>query len=643
MKRRAWIAYGLILCATLVAIGLLIFLSRPTSLNIVDQRLDAHIEFTLDRNQVLLPTDCVWASWHVDGIREVYFNRDGVVGESEREVCPWNGIPSLRVIFQDGTEAVYTLPVRVLTYNLIFLVALLGIAFLLLAGVWLLHAPLLINICMKLQHFFRRLVISWLSLLRYPLLVVGGLTLIATAFRLGHITDFSLVLDEAAIWQIARGFWSDVLLQNATANSAPPLFAFVLNSWSHVGALEFWLRLLPAFASVLTIPTIFVLGSRLLNRNAGYFCATVFTLAASQISFAQYLREYSLAILLTILILTTYWNYLKCPTRNNIILIVMVWSISIATNYGLWLVIAGLNIAYLIEWVLKPNKRRLAIWLGSQAMVGLVAVVMVMVALRFQFGGGSAESWYAIFYWDGVPASLTNYVAQGFVSLIESSLGGTLSLSTFGIFAGIGTAVLFFEPFRRPVIMMCVLPIGLALIGGLANIFPYLGIRQMIIFTPIPVLVAGIGFGYLCTLKGHRALHFFTGGILIVGLAGSLAGLDAYYRRIPYEHTRPVIETLKSSLQADDEIFVIPYAFPALDYYFLAESPERMSQVFQSTGNEAVDYMADLDDVLGDSGRTWVFVNCCQDSLETYLSARGLSSVPFAQNRDVSLYLIVVP
>lgn len=98
---------GVVICAALISLRLL----APGAVSLSDQRDDATVDFSADRGQVFAAGDCVQVTWRVAGIREVYVNEIPEVGDGSREVC-LESLPALRVVFQDGAEATYTLPIR---------------------------------------------------------------------------------------------------------------------------------------------------------------------------------------------------------------------------------------------------------------------------------------------------------------------------------------------------------------------------------------------------------------------------------------------------------------------------------------------------------------------------------------------------
>ncbi len=62
------------------------------------------IEFWSDAGQIN-QGDCTTIHWRVEGIKAVYFQGEGVVGQGDREVCPTSTTTyNLRVILQDDTE-----------------------------------------------------------------------------------------------------------------------------------------------------------------------------------------------------------------------------------------------------------------------------------------------------------------------------------------------------------------------------------------------------------------------------------------------------------------------------------------------------------------------------------------------------------
>lgn len=83
------------------------------------------IRFDLSNDTLLIPTQCLWASWDMNNTHGVYINGQGVAAPDNRWLChvpPANGvIAQLRVILPDDTAIQYDFKVRVLIYDPIFL------------------------------------------------------------------------------------------------------------------------------------------------------------------------------------------------------------------------------------------------------------------------------------------------------------------------------------------------------------------------------------------------------------------------------------------------------------------------------------------------------------------------------------------
>lgn len=73
-----------------------------------------HIYFSANRQIILNQGDCVTLRWQVDRISAVYLNGQAQIGSGEVPFCLTGEIPTLRVIFQDNSEQIYTLNILTL-------------------------------------------------------------------------------------------------------------------------------------------------------------------------------------------------------------------------------------------------------------------------------------------------------------------------------------------------------------------------------------------------------------------------------------------------------------------------------------------------------------------------------------------------
>ncbi len=83
--------------------------SQP--LQVQDNTPISSVLITASRDRVLFPAQCVFVTWQLEGIREAYLNSHGKIGQGAEESCAVGKVPTFRVIFQDGREVFYELPV----------------------------------------------------------------------------------------------------------------------------------------------------------------------------------------------------------------------------------------------------------------------------------------------------------------------------------------------------------------------------------------------------------------------------------------------------------------------------------------------------------------------------------------------------
>lgn len=112
----------LCLCVSIVIIGSLYFYAtNPSPIVIRDTINDATIYFEVKQSFVLGQKDCYTVSWDVQGIKTVYLNQKGKVGQGEDTLCYADtNRPELRVVFSDDTDQVYDIEINLLEADPVF-------------------------------------------------------------------------------------------------------------------------------------------------------------------------------------------------------------------------------------------------------------------------------------------------------------------------------------------------------------------------------------------------------------------------------------------------------------------------------------------------------------------------------------------
>ncbi len=610
---------------------------------------EAHLSFTLSHDRVFLPSECVTARWQVEGIREVYFNGEGVTGEGERTVCPAYGPAALRVVLQDGSEQSLILQAPVTSVSAPAFVA---YAYALTAVLVIIRwgsLPVLTRAAewtsRTAARFPLRLEAGAHWLLAHPLWVVAGITLAGAALRFTLAGHRPLVLDEAVLETIASGSISQVVHLNAAWNSAPPLFALVTSAILLVGNTELLLRAVPLLASILVIPAFYVLARRFFERGAAYLATLALATALMPVYYAHYLREYSLTQLLSILALLTFLDYRAQPTRRRLIVLAACWMAAILTQYGLALLILPLNLWLLLDawraWrrASSEDRRRLVRWTGALQEALLIAVSAVFVlSLRDHLRGGSfaGGSYLEMTYWNQVPASLPGYLVQGTLSYAAFAFGAglygaiwdmdmALLLTSFGVLSTLLASRGQPLSLLRPLVLFA---FALAALFGVYRLFPYSGGRQTIYLSVLIFLLMGAAFQ---TLLAQRRQPAITAAAVIAALLivfSNVQNVTRYYAMPGYDDASTAAAYVAEHWEEGDRLLLVSYSDALFEHYFLRPHPDRRT-VTSVAGDSIAEYGPMLEQLRADPGRIWVVLARSESVFEEFIAEQ-----PYAEQVD---------
>jgi len=140
---------------------------------------------------------------------------------------------------------------------------------------------------------------------RQQVLLLTGLTLVAAVLRLYGITDKSVWNDEAYVITLAQRSVPDILRGLIELDPHPPLYYLFMHLWLRLGTDPLTARLPSALISTACVPLLYALGMRLVGRQIALAAATLLTVSAFHIAWAQEARMYALLGLLCLL--STYF------------------------------------------------------------------------------------------------------------------------------------------------------------------------------------------------------------------------------------------------------------------------------------------------------------------------------------------------
>jgi uncharacterized membrane protein len=132
------------------------------------------------------------------------------------------------------------------------------------------------------------------------------------ALRMVQLGDQSLWYDEAYGWLNFAGtdFWTGLKISLA-GFVHPPLYYILSRPFTILGEHEWVLRLPAVMTGTLAIPAIYLLGKRVGGRRLGLLTALLLTLNPFHVWFSRDVRNYSLALLLSILMVYFFLRILR--------------------------------------------------------------------------------------------------------------------------------------------------------------------------------------------------------------------------------------------------------------------------------------------------------------------------------------------
>jgi mannosyltransferase len=141
---------------------------------------------------------------------------------------------------------------------------------------------------------------------------IVGMTWVGFALRLYGLGVQSLWYDEAYSWLniAATDFWTG--LRISLANFVhPPLYYILSRPFTLLGDSEWVLRLPAVVTGTLALPAIYLLGKHIAGRRLGLMAALLLALNPFHVWFSREVRNYSLAMLFTLLVVYFFLRLLR--------------------------------------------------------------------------------------------------------------------------------------------------------------------------------------------------------------------------------------------------------------------------------------------------------------------------------------------
>jgi mannosyltransferase len=379
--------------------------------------------------------------------------------------------------------------------------------------------------------------------------VLSGITAFAALLRLLYLGSKSPWLDEISSVIFARlswpAFWQ--IIRAREANML--LYYLFLRGWIHLGSSEFVLRLPSVIAGVATVAVLYVLARDFFGSRAGFFCAALLSINAAHVRASQWMRSYSVLVLLIVSSMLLFARGIERPTRRTWAMYVLVTALAIYFHFMAGLVIAA-------QWLSLIFLRR-RLWPVRH----LVAAGLTLVALAAPAAFYIAKHNVGQLNWVANPRPIEIYHLGLFLAAGGGKVVGVLLLAICIALVAIAARASRRETrdlqnWHSAFLFMCLAfpPLASFLLSFWRPVFFY---RYLIITLPPFILLIGRGLSLL------RIRWLLPLSPVILGL--SLAAVAISYR--PEEDWKSACTYLLSHAQNNDVVLYSGRGSEPLDYY----------------------------------------------------------------------------
>ena len=313
-----------------------------------------------------------------------------------------------------------------------------------------------------------RLTINNCNICHLATIILVVLCLLAFVLRIANLDTPDLWADEA--WNVGVAVQEMASIPAIVAHDVyPPLYLFLMHVWvALTGGSAFAARFPSLFFSVLTVALTYRLGRRVSGASVGLLGAGIVALSHFDVYYAREAKDLTMVTFLGLLSLWFLVRALEERRMRDWAGYALAAAASLYTFYYAAFVLLAMNLAAL-AWLLWRARRDGLRWLLAQLGVGLLLLPWVLYA---------------------VPLLVARW------GRLESGTQQPGLLFMFDVWAGafVPGFGLGFQ-FRMPVLILCLLTIGLALLAGVrrpagTKAVPPLHIATLLSITVLPTLLA---------------------------------------------------------------------------------------------------------------------------------------------------------
>jgi len=318
--------------------------------------------------------------------------------------------------------------------------------------------------------------------------VVAGLLL-----RCYHyFRDPAVWHDEAAlIINVLGKSFAEMLGPLFCSEAAPPLFLWVEKAVVLLlGDDSLVLRLVPFLASCGSLLLLAWLARRILRPEAVPWAVLLAAFSDRLLWHACEAKPYALDVLAAVGLPSLFWATRDWLLPRRLLLFAAVAPITICLSFPGCFLLGGVLVAFLPDVWRDRNFRSRAAYVGLAAAVFGSFLFLALGPIRAQHCGDLESCWVKCFPDWHRPWLLPWWSLKRTVEVVDycfRPLGGALLL------LGLAGACLLWRQGQRGLLVLLLLPIGLAWVAGCLHAYPYTGARVMAFALPALALLTAVG------------------------------------------------------------------------------------------------------------------------------------------------------
>lgn len=450
--------------------------------------------------------------------------------------------------------------------------------------------------------------------------VVAGITLLALVLRLYRIDAQSFWVDEVVTWKAAGLPITEMLTAGTYYARAHILYYAIMHGIVLVSDSEIAMRLPSALLGALSVPLLFMVGERWMDRGIGIAAAALLAISPLHLYYGQEARPYAALVFFVLLALVCLERALRRPGNAG-------WQAGFvaASLAGILCHPVGLAVVpvYVLYAVLPGHRAGLRRVWPSFAILFLAVLALVAVYLTLPSVSSrrtDSEGLLALAYtgWTfAVGYSLGPSVRELHLPGRVDAVLAYAPMVVLGlvVFGGLLIAGALSTWRRSPGIAVCVagwlaLPVMFVILGTGVTGQPF-NVRYALPALPPFLLLAGSGIRALPPGLARGAAW----ALVVVLTAASIVNYhrDPRYQREDY---RAAVSALRQAADPGDLVLVsVDYSRIVLDYYDPGpvEVATLTGPAARGHGKPARvgsgDWRAEVDRLVGGRGRIWVLLS----------------------------------